>query len=163
MWFPTRTPGRSRTASTRLDLVPGLLTELGVRMVFHKVAQRPGKPLWFGVAQSGPAVFALPGNPVSTLVCLSRYVIPALLAAMGETNPAVRKIPLAAPVTVASKFMQFVPVRTEVDDWGRDWAQPRVTNGSGDFTSLAGTDGFVELPAGPNTYPKGFVTRLFRW
>jgi len=147
----------------RFDLVPSLLTELGVRMVFHKVAQRPGKPLWFGVAQSGPAVFALPGNPVSTLVCLSRYVIPALLAAMGENNPAVRKIPLGAPVTVASKFMQFVPVRTEVDDWGRDWALPRVTNGSGDFTSLAGTDGFVELPAGPNTYPKGFVTRLFRW
>jgi molybdopterin molybdotransferase len=147
----------------RFDLVPSLLTELGVRMVFHKVAQRPGKPLWFGVAHSGPAVFALPGNPVSTLVCLSRYVIPALLAAMGETNAAVRKIPLAAPVAVASKFMQFVPVRTEVDDWGRDWALPRVTNGSGDFTSLAGTDGFVELPAGPNTYPKGFVTRLFRW
>jgi molybdopterin molybdotransferase len=147
----------------RFDLVPGLLTELGVRMVFHKVAQRPGKPLWFGVAHSGPAVFALPGNPVSTLVCLSRYVIPALLAAMGENNPAVRKIPLGAPVSVASKFMQFVPVRTEVDEWGRDWALPRVTNGSGDFTSLAGTDGFVELPAGPNTYPKGFVTRLFRW
>jgi molybdopterin molybdotransferase len=147
----------------RFDLVPKLLTELGVRMVFHKIAQRPGKPLWFGVAQSGPAVFALPGNPVSTLVCLSRYVIPALLAAMGETKSTSRKIPLAAPVTVSSKFMQFVPVCTEVDDWGRDWAVPRNTNGSGDFTSLAGTDGFVELPPGPNTYPKGFVTRLFYW
>jgi molybdopterin molybdotransferase len=147
----------------RFDLVPSLLTELGVRMVFHKVAQRPGKPLWFGVAQSGPAVFALPGNPVSTLVCLSRYVIPALLAAMGDRSPAARKIPLAAAVTVASRFVQFVPVRTEVDDWGRDWAVPRMTNGSGDFTALAGTDGFVELPAGPNTYAKGFVTRLFRW
>ena len=33
----------------------------------------------------------------------------------------------------------------------------------GDFTSLAGTDGFVELPPGPNKYPKGFVTRLHRW
>ena len=147
----------------RFDLVPGLLTDLGVRMVFHRIAQRPGKPLWFGVAQSGPAVFALPGNPVSTLVCLSRYVIPALLAAMGDRTPAARKIPLAAPVTVASKFVHFVPVRTEVDEWGRDWAVPRLTNGSGDFTALAGTDGFVELPAGPNTYPKGFVTRLFRW
>ena len=147
----------------RFDLVPSLLNELGVRTVFHKVAQRPGKPLWFGVAQSGPAVFALPGNPVSTQVCLSRYVIPALMAAMGETNPSIRKIPLAAAVTVNSKFVQFVPVRTEVDDWGRDWALPRTTNTSGDFTSLAGTDGFVELPAGPNTYPKGFVTRLFRW
>ncbi len=147
----------------RFDLVPSLLTELGVRVVFHKIAQRPGKPLWFGVAHSGPSVFALPGNPVSTLVCLSRYVIPALLAAMGDRSPAARKIPLAAPVTVSSKFVQFVPVCTEVDDWGRDWAVPRLTNGSGDFTSLAGTEGFVELPAGPNTYPKGFVTRLFRW
>ncbi|HEV2701017.1 MAG TPA: molybdopterin molybdotransferase MoeA [Steroidobacteraceae bacterium] len=147
----------------RFDLVPSLLTELGVRMVFHRIAQRPGKPLWFGVAPSGPAVFALPGNPVSTLVCLSRYVIPALLAAMGDRTPAARKIPLTAPVTVSSKFVQFVPVRTEVDEWGRDWAVPRLTNGSGDFTALAGTDGFVELPAGPNTYPKGFVTRLFRW
>ena len=147
----------------RFDLVPTLLTELGVRRVFHKIAQRPGKPFWFGVAPSGPAVFALPGNPVSTLVCLSRYVIPALLAAMGDRSPATRKIPLAAAVTVSSKFAQFVPVRTEVDDWGRDWAVPRLTNGSGDFTSLAGTDGFVELPPGPNTYPKGFVTRLFGW
>jgi molybdopterin molybdotransferase len=147
----------------RFDLVPSLLTQLGVRKVFHGIAQRPGKPLWFGVAQSGPAVFALPGNPVSTLVCLSRFVIPALLAAMGDRSPAARKIPLAAPVTVASRFVHYVPVRTEVDEWGRDWADPRLTNGSGDFTSLAGTDGFVELPAGPNTYPKGFVTRLFRW
>jgi molybdopterin molybdotransferase len=147
----------------RYDLVPTLLTELGVRMVFHKVAQRPGKPLWFGVAQSGPAVFALPGNPVSTLICLSRYVIPALLAAMGDTAPAARKIPLAAAVTTTTQFVQYIPVRTEVDEWGRDWAVPRLTNGSGDFTSLAGTDGFVELPAGPNTYPKGFVTRLFGW
>ncbi|HTY94431.1 MAG TPA: molybdopterin molybdotransferase MoeA [Steroidobacteraceae bacterium] len=147
----------------RYDLVPAVLTELGVRMVFHRVAQRPGKPLWFGVAHSGPAVFALPGNPVSTLVCMGRYVIPALMAAMGETQASIRKIALAAPVTVAGRYVQFVPVRIEVDDWGRDWAVPRTINTSGDFTALAGTDGFVELPAGPNTYPKGFVTRLFRW
>ena len=147
----------------RFDLVPSTLTELGVRMVFHRIAQRPGKPLWFGVAQSGTAVFALPGNPVSSLVCLSRYVIPALLAAMGETNPVVRRLALAAPVTVAKALVQFIPVRTEQDDWGRDWAVPQPTNGSWDFTSLAGTAGFVELPAGPNTYPKGFVTRLFSW
>ena len=62
----------------KLDLVPKVLERLGVNLVFHHVAQRPGKPMWFGVAQSGPAVFALPGNPVSTLVCLSRYVLPAL-------------------------------------------------------------------------------------
>src|SRR5262249_31727975 len=41
----------------RLDLVPQALNELGVRTVFHRVAQRPGKPLWFGVAANGAAVF----------------------------------------------------------------------------------------------------------
>jgi len=75
----------------------------------------------------------------------------------------VRRLALAAPVTVAKALVQFIPVRTEQDDWGRDWAVPQPTNGSWDFTSLAGTAGFVELPAGPNTYPKGFVTRLFSW
>ena len=147
----------------RFDLVPRVLDELGVHVIFHKVAQRPGKPLWFGVAPSGAAVFALPGNPVSTLVCLARYVIPALFAAMGESRLPAGKIALAAPVEVTAPLAFFLPVRVEVDDWGRAWAVPAPTNGSGDFTSLAGTDGFVELPPGPNAYPKGFVSRLYRW
>ena len=147
----------------RLDLVPQVLDELGVRQVFHKIEQRPGKPLWFGIAQSGAAVFALPGNPVSTLVCLARYVVPALFAAMGEVMSTIGKIALAEPVEVSSRLAYFLPVRIDCDEWGRSWALPRPTNGSGDFTALAGTDGFVELPPGPNIYPKGFVTRLYRW
>ncbi len=147
----------------KLDLVPRVLDELGVRTVFHKVSQRPGKPMWFGVATSGATVFALPGNPVSTFVCLARYVIPALFAAMGQEPTPAERIALGADVAVKVPLTFFMPVRIETDDWGRAWAQPRPTNGSGDFTSLAGTDGFVELPAGPNTYPKGFVTRLHRW
>jgi molybdopterin molybdotransferase len=148
----------------KFDLVPQALDDLGVRPIFHKVAQRPGKPLWFGVASSGAAVFALPGNPVSTLVCLRRYVIPALFASLGEApTPPAEKIALGAPVTVTPALTFFMPVRVELDDWGRPWAIPQPTNGSGDFTSLAGSDGFVELPQGPNTYAKGFITRLHRW
>jgi molybdopterin molybdotransferase len=147
----------------RLDLVPQVLEELGVRMIFHKVEQRPGKPLWFGLAHSGPAVFALPGNPVSTLVCLARYVIPALFSAMGQNAVAPERIALADAVEVNPRLAYFLPVQIDIDEWGRSWAVPRPTNGSGDFTALAGTDGFVELPPGPNTYPKGFVTKLFRW
>ena len=147
----------------KFDLVPRALEELGVQVVFHKLAQRPGKPLWFGLAPSGAAVFALPGNPVSTLVCLTRYVVPALFAAMGQARPPGEKIALAAPVTVNPALAFFLPVKVEIDDWGRAWANPAPTNGSGDFTALGGTDGFVELPPGPNTYAKGFVTRLYRW
>ena len=147
----------------RFDLVPKVLGELGVRTIFHKVAQRPGKPLWFGVANSGAAVFGLPGNPVSTLVCLARYVLPALRGSLGQSPERAQRLALGAPVTVTPALTYFLPVRLEPDDWGRDWAVPAPTNGSGDFTALAGTDGFIELPPGPNTYAKGFVTRLYRW
>jgi molybdopterin molybdotransferase len=147
----------------KLDLVPRVLEELGVRCVFHKVAQRPGKPLWFGTAGSGAAVLALPGNPVSTAVCVSRYVLPALAASQGQSPSRPERVALGAPVTVDPPLTFFMPIRIEIDDWGRSWAMPAPTHGSGDFAALAGTDGFVELPPGPNTYPKGFVTRLYRW
>jgi molybdopterin molybdotransferase len=108
-------------------------------------------------------VFALPGNPVSTLVCLSRYVLPALRAAMGQSGGEPRRIALTAPVEVKAPLAFYVPVKLKNDDWGRTSAEPRPTNGSGDFTALAGTEGFVELPPGPSTYPKGFVAPFYRW
>jgi molybdopterin molybdotransferase len=147
----------------KLDLVPRALEELGVRCVFHKVAQRPGKPLWFGIASSGAAVLGLPGNPVSTAICVSRYVLPALAASQGQPALRPERMALGAPVAVKVPLTLFMPVRIEIDDWGRNWAMPAPTHGSGDFTSLAGTVGFVELPPGPQTYPKGFVTRIHRW
>ena len=83
----------------RFDLVPAALAACGVRQVFHKVAQRPGKPFWFGWDPGGTAVFALPGNPVSTLVCLARYVLPAVDRAMGIRQAAPgEKIALSAAV-----------------------------------------------------------------
>lgn len=147
----------------KFDLVPQVLAKLGVEEVFHNIAQRPGKPMWFGIGPHGQAVFGLPGNPVSTLVCLARYVIPAIAAAMGTRREPPERMALMAPVTFHAPLTYFLPVSIEHDDWGRSWANPRPTNGSGDFLSLAGTDGFVELPPGPNTYPKGFVSSIYRW
>jgi molybdopterin molybdotransferase len=147
----------------RYDLVPKVLAELGVHKVFHRIAQTPGKPMWFGTTDAGQAVFALPGNPVSTLVCLARYVLPALYGAMGLTGERSERIAISEPVTVTTSLATFVPVEVSYDDWGRPWARPRKLNTSGDFTTLAGSDGVVELPPGPNEYAKGFVTRLFRW
>jgi molybdopterin molybdotransferase len=147
----------------KLDLVPKVLAQLGVQQVFHKIEQRPGRPMWFGIGPQGQAVFGLPGNPVSTLVCLIRYVVPAIAEAMGTKRAPPERLALAAPVTFQPPLTYFLPVAIEHDDWGRPWANPRRTKGSGDFLSLTGTDGFVELPPGPNTYPKGFVTTVHRW
>ena len=147
----------------KFDLVPKVLRQLGVQEVFHKIAQRPGRPMWFGIGPQGQAVFGLPGNPVSTLVCLVRYVIPAVAEAMGTKRPQAERVALGQPVTFQHALTYFLPVAIEHDDWGRPWANPRRPNGSGDFLSLTGTDGFVELPPGPNTFPKGFVATVYRW
>jgi molybdopterin molybdotransferase len=147
----------------KFDHVPTVLESLGVQCQFHGIAQRPGRPMWFGTTSEGRAVFALPGNPVSTLVCLSRYVLPALFAAMGVRNEESERIALASPLEWKPPLTGFMPVKVSHDDWGRPWASPCPTNGSGDFTSLAHTDGFVELPPGPVSLPKGFLTRLYRW
>ena len=59
------------------DFVAQATIQCGVEKLFHKVKQRPGKPLFFGKKQN-KIVFGLPGNPSSVLVCFYQYVIPAL-------------------------------------------------------------------------------------
>jgi len=86
-----------------------------------------------------------------------------LRAAMGQAPVESQRIALTAPVEVKTPLTFYMPVKLKSDDWGRTSAEPKPTNGSGDFTALAGTDGFVELPPGPNTFPKGFVARFFSW
>ena len=59
------------------DFVLQAATECGVEKLFHKIKQRPGKPLYFG-KKDNKLVFGLPGNPSSVLTCFYQYVIPAL-------------------------------------------------------------------------------------
>lgn len=147
----------------RFDHVPRALRELGVREVFHKIAQRPGKPLWFGIGPAEQVVFGLPGNPVSALVCLLRYAVPGLLAMMGAKPVTQETVPLGAPFRVKPQLACFVPVQLERSALAGSVAMPKPTRGSGDFISLLGTDGFVELPPGPADYPAGHVAPLYRW
>src|SRR5262245_45557468 len=69
------------------DLVRRTLGELGAEEVFWGVAMRPGKPLSFAVRDRTLA-FGLPGNPVSSLVGALLFVVPALRALQGVTDPA---------------------------------------------------------------------------
>ena len=144
------------------DYVPGVLAEMGVTPVFHRVRQRPGFPLWFGMHGEKP-VFGLPGNPVSSLVCLRRYVIPALNKASGAEQPAPETATLAEAVSFRPKLTWFLPVRLSTDKTGRLLAHPRPTNTSGDFASLGETDGVAQLPASRSRFPAGHPARIFRW
>src|SRR5205807_3572678 len=75
----------------KLDLVPGVLQELGVTAHFHKVEMKPGKPVFFGT-RGATLVFGLPGNPVSALVCFELFVRPALRSLAGHAEPGPRVV-----------------------------------------------------------------------
>jgi molybdopterin molybdotransferase len=147
----------------RFDHVPGVLASLGVTRRFHGIAQRPGRPMWFGMSVAGAAVFALPGNPVSVLVCLARYVIPALNRLVGGREQPPPRAVLARDVAFEKPLTYFLPVALGYDQQGRAVAEPRPTGGSGDFIALAGTDGFVELPRGPANHAAGLAVPFYRW
>ena len=147
----------------QFDFVPSVLTELGAKLVFHKVEQRPGRPMWFGISARGKPIFALPGNPVSTLVCATRYLLPALRYAAGLAAAGPELVELTAPIEASPTLTLFTPVTLSSSERATLLAKPNLTNTSGDFVALAGTDGFVELAAKRGSYPAGTVARLFRW
>jgi len=148
----------------KFDLVPQVLEKIGVQQVFRQVAQQPGRPLYFGSGPDGQAVFGLPGNPVSTLMCLVRYVVPALLRQSGAAQAPIQHMPLATPVKVGKASMAyFLPVTVQVDNRGAPSALPAPANGPGDFLALTRTHGFVELPPRSEPFPAGFVARFYRW
>jgi molybdopterin molybdotransferase len=64
------------------DFVKDVMKNLGMKMVFWKVAMRPGQPLAFGTI-GGKPVFGLPGNPVSSMISFEQFVRPSLLKMMG--------------------------------------------------------------------------------
>jgi len=147
----------------KADYVPEVLATLGVKLIFHKISQRPGLPMWFGIGPENQAVFALPGNPVSTLVCCRQYVLPALLRAGGREPRAAETAELSEDYSFNPKLTCFLPVRLLDNADGKLLAQPAPTNTSGDFTSLSGTDGYVELDRGTSEFPKGAAVPLHRW
>jgi len=143
------------------DYVPEALERLGAELVFRGIEQKPGRPTWFGVSATGKPIFALPGNPVSTVLCMTRYVVPALLRALGCAAPAPEYARLAADVDGPKHLTYFVPAILGWDGNGAETADPRPTNTSGDFSALAATDGFLELA--PGRHQAGTIGRVFRW
>ena len=147
----------------KFDFLPTELDRQGVKKIFQGVAQRPGKPFWFGVSARQTPIFALPGNPVSAYTCLHRYVLPALAHASGRSPVAPRPVALAAPVTFKPPLAYLLPVKLASGPRAELLATPDPGNTSGDFAGLVGTDGFVELPADQTEFPAGTLAPFRAW
>lgn len=78
------------------DYVKEALEHNKVVEVFYKINQKPGKPIYFGKKQN-KLVFALPGNPASSLTCFNIYVLPALKKLTGHTDIHLSKNKAKAP------------------------------------------------------------------
>ncbi|MFI5139092.1 MAG: molybdopterin molybdotransferase MoeA [Sphingobacteriales bacterium] len=147
----------------KFDHIPKALSDLKVNQLFHKVQQRPGKPFWFGRHDDGKLVFAFPGNPVATFMCLHRYFLPWLQASLGINE----KPPLFAVLNNRYSFHQplkcFLQVKLHFNEYCQLMATPVEGNGSGDFANLADTDAFMELPLERNEFKKGEVFKVWRF
>jgi molybdopterin molybdotransferase len=90
------------------DFVLQAATEFGVEKLFHKVKQRPGKPLYFG-KKGSKLVFGLPGNPSSVLTCFYQYVIPALeKLSSRKTTMYPLRVPLSKPFQKSTGLTHFL-------------------------------------------------------
>ena len=141
----------------RFDHVPGWLADCGVSRLFHRVAQRPGKPLWAGRTDR-TMVFALPGNPVSSLVGTLAYVLPWLAVNQTGRAPEPRLAVLAEDVTFRPPLTLFQLVESAVDRTnGGRYVSPVRHAGSGDGASLLRGDGFLVLPGERAVFRAGEV------
>lgn len=144
----------------KFDFLPQIFNDLKIKKVFHKISQRPGKPLWFGVTEN-KAVFALPGNPVSAITCLRKYVIPSLQESMHQENLD-EFVFLDSDYSFKKELTYFLPVKLYYKN-AKLFAKPLTTNGSGDYGSLGNSDGFIELPKADQIFKKDHSFKLYRW
>jgi len=145
------------------DYLPDVLTGCGFETIFHGVRQTPGKPLWFGKISDGPIAFGLPGNPISAVLGFIRYVRLTLNIMQGIRANFPITAELMEPFDYTPSFTRFLPVCIQESTSGAMCVQSRPPNNSGDLAALAGTDGFIELPEGENSYPKGHLVEFFPW
>ena len=147
----------------KFDYIPQALEDLRVTKLFYKVQQRPGKPFWFGKYENGAIVFAFPGNPVASFMCLHRYFLPWLNATLGlARKPPVYAV-LATDFSFQPRLKYFLQVKLNFSGQGSLLATPVEGNGSGDFANLADTDAFMELPLEQSEFKAGEVFRVFNF
>jgi len=140
------------------DFVPQVAARLGARTIFHKLPQRPGRPMF---AAARPAIGAiaprlilgLPGNPVSVMVTARRLGLEMLGALAGISAPHfaahTRGVANADNATLPMWWYRLVGESMNAD--GVNELHLLSGKGSGDIAAAASSVGFVEVAPGQHT------------
>ncbi len=132
------------------DYVPFVLKEAGYTILFDRIAVQPGKPTTFAVIKNGEkttkAVFALPGNPVSSYIQFEMLVKPYIYKCMGADYSPL-KLKLKSSELIERKRadrMAFIPVKLS-----KEGTFSRVNyNGSAHISAITGSDGIAVIQEG---------------
>jgi molybdopterin molybdotransferase len=124
------------------DFVPSVLKALGAETVFHRVPQRPGRPVLGGITPRGQPVMGLPGNPVSVLVTARRMAVPVIQRLAGMTPRHPPAVGLSDPDSKAIPIWWYRLIHISP----RGQAKLKDNRGSGDVVGAARSDGFIEIP-----------------
>jgi molybdopterin molybdotransferase len=139
----------------KYDHVEEVLRDLGAEFYFDAVAIRPGKPAVFGFCKNKP-VFALPGNPVSTMVTFELFAVPAieLLSGFSPNSLTVLKAKLLHPLDEKPHFTHFLPARLS---WpgGEPSVEAIHWEGSGDIGSVVRGNCFLVVTESKLKYATG--------
>lgn len=131
----------------RYDHVPECAMAEGWNSVFHKVAQKPGKPLFFATLDQ-KLLFGMPGNPLAVHLCAHRYVAPVIRRMTGR-----RAIPKSFTGTL-TETVQYTGSRASfclarANQGGQGWlVRPLIGRSSADLFSLATADAMIQLQPG---------------
>jgi molybdenum cofactor synthesis domain-containing protein len=136
------------------DLVRDALAARG-EVHFHGIAVKPGKPTAFATVAGRP-VFAMPGYPTSCLSNAYMLLVPFLrrVARLPAWTPRTVSLPLTRRIVSAPGRLQFYTVRITAAG-----AEPAF-KASGDITSLAHADGYIEIPAGVESVDAGTLVTV---
>ncbi len=136
------------------DLVPGVMKKNGYKLLFEKVAVKPGKPTVFGCAQDR-FCFGLPGNPVSTFVLFEILVKPFLCGMMSYDFK-----PLVAPMTLGEDVTRKKTTRLSwlpVHITSHGTVAPVDYHGSAHLGAMCHAYGLIAMPVGTEKLGKGTV------
>ncbi len=120
------------------DFMPELWKQKGFETLFHRVNQKPGKPLFFG-KKDNQILFGLPGNPVSAMSCAMVYVLPLIKNWLGLEYSEI--VELAGEIPTHDKLDLFAPTFSH-----KGKKSCLDYNGSGDLVSFGSANGITWIP-----------------
>ncbi|KIL37237.1 hypothetical protein SD71_00510 [Cohnella kolymensis] len=144
------------------DVMVDVLANWDGRMLFNKVAMRPGSPTTAAVLD-GKLLIALSGNPGACFVGFNLFVLPALKAMQRVSNPYGKSFTarLGAEFPKVNAFRRYIRGSSEVRD-GMVWVTPTGEDKSSLMTTIVGADCLIEIPPLKETLEQGELVTAWR-